>query len=149
MSGRITSKRVVGFIRNLADGDGLIKPERVVEAARPKASPIHDQFEWNNTAAAEKYRLLQASELIRVSVEIIDCGGGRDPIMVRAFTSLATERGEGGGYRATVQVLSNKQMREQMLADAIAELQAFEKRYEILRELAEVFAASRKLRKTA
>ena len=149
MSGRITSKKVVGFIRNLADDDGLIKPERVVEAARPKTSPIHDQFEWNNTEAAEKYRLLQASELIRVSVEIIDCGGNRDPVVVRAFTSLTTERGESGGYRATVQVLSNKQMREQMLADAIAELQAFERRYAILKELAEVFAASRKLRKTA
>ena len=149
MSGRITSKKVVGFIRNLADDDGLIKPERVVEAARPKTSPIHDQFEWNNTEAAEKYRLLQASELIRVSVEIIDCGGNRDPVVVRAFTSLTTERGENGGYRATVQVLSNKQMREQMLADAIAELQAFERRYAILKELAEVFAASRKLRKTA
>ena len=149
MSGRITSKKVVGFIRNLADDDGLIKPERVVEAARPKTSPIHDQFEWDNSAAAEKYRLLQASELIRVSVEIIDCGGNRDPVMVRAFTSLTTERGVSGGYRATVQVLSNKQMREQMLADAIAELQAFERRYAILKELAEVFAASRKLRKTA
>ena len=149
MSGRITSKKVVGFIRNLADDDGLIKPERVVEAARPKTSPIHDQFEWDNSAAAEKYRLLQASELIRVSVEIIDCGGNRDPVMVRAFTSLTTERGVSGGYRATVQVLSNKQMREQMLADAIAELQAFEKRYAILKELAGVFAASRKLRKTA
>ena len=34
-------------------------------------------------------------------------------------------------------------------ADAIAELQAFERRYAILKELAEVFAASRKLRKTA
>ena len=149
MSGRITSKKVVGFIRNLADDDGLIKPERVVEAARPKTSPIHDQFEWDNSAAAEKYRLLQASELIRVSVEIIDCGGNRDPVMVRAFTSLTTERGVSGGYRATVQVLSNKQMREQMLEDAIAELQAFEKRYAILKELVEVFAASRKLRKTA
>ena len=149
MSGRITSKNVVGFIRNLADDDGLIKPERVVEAARPKTSPIHDQFEWDNSAAAEKYRLLQASELIRVSVEIIDCGGNRDPVMVRAFTSLTTERGVSGGYRATVQVLSNKQMREQMLADAIAELRAFERRYAILKELAEVFAASRKLRKTA
>ena len=149
MSGRITSKKVVGFIRNLADDDGLIKPERVVEAARPKTSPIHDQFEWDNSAAAEKYRLLQASELIRVSVEIIDCGGNRDPVMVRAFTSLTTERGVSGGYRATVQVLSNKQMREQMLADAIAELLAFERRYAILKELAEVFAASRKLRKTA
>ena len=132
-----------------SDGDGLIKPERVVEAARPKTSPIHDQFEWDNSAAAEKYRLLQASELIRVSVEIIDCGGNRDPVMVRAFTSLTTERGVSGGYRATVQVLSNKQMREQMLADAIAELRAFERRYAILKELAEVFAASRKLRKTA
>ena len=149
MSGRITSKSVVGFIRNLADDDGLIKPDRVVEAARPKDSPIHDQFEWNNSAAAEKYRLIQASELIRVSVEIIDCGEDRDPVMVRAFTSLTTERGESGGYRATVQVLSNKQMREQMLEDAITELQAFEKRYAILKELAEVFAASRKLRKSA
>lgn len=147
MSGHISNPEIVGFLKRLADRDGLLTPERVVEAAKPVSSPIHDQFEWNDTEAASKYRLLQASELIRVSVEIIDCGKDREAISVRSFTSLSTERGEG--YRPTVQILSDKRLREQLLSDALAELQAFERKYSILKELADIFAASRKLRISA
>lgn len=150
MSGYIRNEEIVGFIKRLADRDGLILPERVVEAARPKTSPIHDQFEWDDSIAAQKYRLIQASDLIRVSVEVIDCGGNRDPVMVRAFTSLTTDRGgEAGSYRATVSVLSDAEMRKQMLSDALAELAAFERKYAMLKELADVFSAYRRARKSA
>ncbi len=151
MSGRISNVEIVGFLKELADrNNGILSPEAVVKAARPAASPIHDQFEWNNTEAARRYRLIQAGELIRVSVEVIAPSGCKDAYMVRAFTSLTTDRKHGAGsYRATVAVLSSSELRKQMLADALAEMEAFEKKYDSLKELAELFAVSRRLRKTA
>lgn len=150
MSGRISNEEIVGFLKALAESrGGALSPEDVVRAAKPASSPIHDQFEWDDSEAARRYRLQQAGELLRVSVEVIEAGG-RDTFMVRAFTSLSTDRDKGGtSYRATVSVLTDKEMRAQMLVDALAELRAFERKYATLKELASVFAAIRKARRTA
>jgi hypothetical protein len=42
-----------------------VTPGLVVLEATPKDSPIHDKFEWDNTAAAHEHRLSQARRLIR------------------------------------------------------------------------------------
>lgn len=50
---------------------GNLTPDAVLEDARSKKSPLHDQFEWNDGEAAHKYRLDQARTLIRsVRVEV-------------------------------------------------------------------------------
>lgn len=54
-----------------AKAGGVLRPDDVVKDARSKSSPLHDEFEWSDSAAAEKFRLSQARELIRsVTVEI-------------------------------------------------------------------------------
>lgn len=45
--------------------DGEIDAVRVVEAAAESSSPLHPLFEWDDTRAAKKYRLLTARMLIR------------------------------------------------------------------------------------
>jgi hypothetical protein len=61
--------------------------------------------------------------------------------------SLSPDRDEeGGGYREIIAVLSDKGMRRQALEDALSELSAFEQKYAHLKELAEVFMASKKAR---
>ena len=53
-------------LKEIAKRDGgLLRPQAVVDAARPVSSPLHGAFCWNNTEAAQKYRLLQAQQLIR------------------------------------------------------------------------------------
>ena len=44
---------------------GLLRPAAVVEAARDESSPLHGAFCWDDTKAAELYRLDQAQRLIR------------------------------------------------------------------------------------
>ena len=51
---------------------GRITAHAVLDAARPESSPIHDCFDWNDSEAAEKWRLEQARELIRrVKIELV------------------------------------------------------------------------------
>jgi sugar-specific transcriptional regulator TrmB len=45
---------------------GRLTPSNVVADAKPKASPMHDQFEWHNGKAAELHRLWQARNLIKI-----------------------------------------------------------------------------------
>jgi hypothetical protein len=50
---------------------GRVTPDAVLADAQNAKSPLHDQFEWDDTVAARQYRLQQARELIRsVKVEI-------------------------------------------------------------------------------
>jgi hypothetical protein len=118
------TNKVITELKRIANKNGgLLQPETVVESARPASSPLHSRFEWDNTVAGQQYRIWQARQLIRVSVEIII------PSMEKptdVFVSLSTDREkESGGYRIMVDVLTDKQMRQQMLADALAELEIF------------------------
>lgn len=50
---------------------GTLTPELVVEEARPEGSPLHDQFTWDDAAAAHEHRLYEARALIRsIRVEV-------------------------------------------------------------------------------
>lgn len=118
---------------------GHVTPRHVVEAARPAASPLHSQFEWDDNEAAEKYRLWQARKLLlRVCVEV---QMGEERRVVRAFANLTNERKAGLGYSPMVTVLSDDGRRSQLMADALAEMKRFQAKYANLRELTKVFAA--------
>jgi hypothetical protein len=121
-----------------AENDGKLKAEDVVEAAKPEDSPLHDRFDWDNSTAGHKYRLMQARQLIRVVVEYTDVGASKKA--VRVFQSLSTDRRHGGGYRTTVDVLSISEHREQLLEDAINDMRSFQARYSNIQELALVRA---------
>lgn len=120
---------------------GVLQPEDVVSAARDKKSPLHSRFEWDDNEAARNYRIWQARQLIRVCVEQLP--GIKAPSEV--FVSLSPDRYSQGGYRVVTDVLSDKQMREVMLEDALAELEIFRLKYRRLTELVEVFSAIKKV----
>jgi len=54
------------FVRSLADENGRIDPQDVIEAARPDDSIIHDRFTWNKDEAAAAHWRDQACQLIRL-----------------------------------------------------------------------------------
>ena len=66
-------------------------PEALLTAARSKSSPLHSQFEWDDSRAAQQYRLVQARVMINsLNVEVIQ--GNKKPIEITAFV-----RKSGGG----------------------------------------------------
>ena len=138
------NKVVLELKRIARDNGGFLQPETVVAEARPASSPLHSRFEWDNTAAGQQYRIWQARQLIRVTVELL--AGTKQ--VTEVFVSLPPARArESGGYRIMADVLSDADMRSQMLADALAELELFREKYRRLKELASVFAAIKRVRK--
>lgn len=129
-------------------GGGILKAEQVVSAAADLHSPLHNYFEWDDTEAAAQWRLQQARTLIRNVVVIIP----NHPKPVTAYVSMRDDRTqEGGGYRTLLDVMSNKDMREKFVAEALDDLNHWQTRYSHLKELEPVFeaikAASRRVRK--
>ena len=115
---------------------GLLRASDIVEEARPVKNPLHSAFEWNDTEAAERYRIWQARQLIAVSVEYLENVRTEEP--VRVFASLKSDR-KNGGYRAVADLLSDDEMREQLLQDALEDMIFFRRKYRQLEELSAVF----------
>jgi hypothetical protein len=58
-------------LERIRKAKGLLTPEAVIEEAKKKSSPLHEEFEWNDSLAAERYRLVQARTLIRAITVIV------------------------------------------------------------------------------
>jgi|ERR1017187_9523967 hypothetical protein len=130
-------KSVIKALRAIPLHNGKLMPEDVVNAARPKTSPLHSHFQWDDTAAAKAFRLWQARQLIRVTVEYLEEAQEK----VEVFVSLSSDRKTGGGYRTTVEVLSDEEMRAELLESARKDMLLFKRKYRQLTELAKVFEA--------
>ena len=143
---------------------GLISPRKVVDFARDPGSALHKRFEWDDSKAAEDYRLWQARKVIRLELVIIgkdeqgqtviisgvesedDGAGGQE---VRAYVSLTSDRAgdDSGGYRSLVDVLSDESYRDQMLESAKTDMIIFKRKYQVLSQLSKVFAEMDKILK--
>ena len=120
---------------------GRLDPKRVVTWARAhRSSGLHSCFVWNNTKAAEQYRLWQARELI-VSVEAVYEDGQKRQVYVSPMVSRGT-----GGYHRLVNVVGEDELRDQFLLEALKELERVCAKYEDLTELSGVRVAVRLVR---
>jgi len=141
MATKVRNRKVIETLKGISyKNNGLLLPEIVVDEARPNSSPLHNYFTWDDSEAAEKYRLVEARELIAVCVEYL---GEENKTEERVFCSLSSDRAKKGGYRVLVDVLKNVSKRQQLLDDALFEMNIFRKRFQRVRELVRVFSAMR------
>lgn len=120
--------------------DGMLHAGQVVDWARDNpASALHGAFEWNDTRAANEYRLEQARGLIRLHIVVDDDGP--------TFVSLSFDRTRGGGYRTVADVVKSRDLSEILLRDALAELERVQKRYARVEALTAVWRAVGQVRR--
>jgi len=123
--------------------DGMILAHAVVEAARPVTSPLHVHFQWDNDKAAEEYRLYQARKLVQVVIYERAPGD-----LTRSFVSVVVEHKVKGqpsemvrAYVDVGKVLDDPRLREQMLQQAIDEVERWSHKYHHFPELRELVRA--------
>lgn len=127
-------------IERIKSRSGAFSAKQVVAAARAKGSPIHGLFEWDNRKAAEKYREIQARDMIRCLVYVSGDGDGETEI------PAAVSFGPGDGYVGAREVLSSADLRARLIRQALAEADSWRGRYIHLKELGAVFAAIDKIK---
>ena len=110
----VTRLEVLERLKN--QNNGVIPPEKLVHEAVAVDHPFHNDFTWDDDAAAHRWRIHQARNILRVYVTMI--GSGEDAKSSRVFVSLSTDRNNGGGYRAMVDVLNDDAMYATLLSDA-------------------------------
>jgi hypothetical protein len=122
-----------------ADHGGRLLPGHVVEAAAAPSSPLHGHFEWDDTEAAHKYRLTQATYLCRaVQVVITDSSRPQEPIEVRAFFNVTAGEDEPPSYVNVRYAMSRAELRQQVIDEALAQAEGWRERYGRYKELAEI-----------
>lgn len=146
-----TKMTVSDAIREIVETHGHVTPQLVVEAAKPKDSPLHDKFEWNNSTAAEKFRLVQAAALIRRIKVTIEAQPQRT-INVRAFVNVdklisPTDNDDeievvaSSVYVTVQEALTSTKYRAQLLTDCARDIAAFRSKYAALEEAAGILSA--------
>ncbi len=112
---------------------GKLEPADIVNESREEDAPLHDCFEWDDVAAAEKYRENQAREIIRAVV--IKDNGHEEMNDIRAFVRVEST------YQPMEVVVKSEDKMQELLHSAMRELSAFRKKYSRLSELQPVFSA--------
>lgn len=123
---------------------GELTPQIVVDEARPSGAPLHDRFEWDDTIAGEKYRLVQASQLIRTVRVEYTTPHSQEKKFIRAFSSLheSSENGDQLGYAPTEQILENPITRKLLLRNMERDIAVLKRKYGHLVEFAEMMQAA-------
>lgn len=108
---------------------GILKVDDVLEEAKNVNSVLHQYFEWDDSEAAEHYRRQQARALIqRCRIQLVET----EPVKIRAFVSLPTDREQGGGYRLTTEVMGDEYLKDEMLRDIRMTIQRWTKKLNLL-----------------
>lgn len=114
------------------EAQGNLNAAALVEASKAEDAPLHDMFEWDDTVAAQKYREVQAREIIRSITVVTE----DRPLSYRQFSSVGNSV-----YVSTTSALSRDETRKIVLSTAMRELEAFRRKYQTLSELLGLFSA--------
>lgn len=110
---------------------GRLTPESVVDESRPDDAPLHPAFEWNDSVAGERYRHIQARDLIK-TVEVIQ--PAKDgPRPEPAYVNVSRKAAE---YQPMVQAVKSPQMFQSAFMQACERLAAAERAMENLQQVA-------------
>ena len=115
-------------------GFGEFTPMEVLEKAKDETTELHKCFEWNDSIAAEKYRLEQAKNIIRMLVYEKET---KEQAVVRYYAKTETKH----VYKPTKQFLVQEDEYQGLLRRALAELESFKNKYHTLTELEGIFEA--------
>ena len=124
----------------LEEQNGSLNAVDVLDSAKAESSPLHSLFEWDDTVAANKYRLSQANYYIRTLIRV-EVKEGEQPTSFRAYVNVNTNPQSAGVFENTPKALSLEETRRIVLNNALKELVNFQKKYNTLTELSAVFQA--------
>lgn len=87
----LSARAVFVELERIRMNRGGLRPNEVVDEARPDTAPLHPAFEWNDQVAAEEWRTHTARRLIR-QVHVINEVSESEPVYVNVKSE--TERRE-------------------------------------------------------
>lgn len=110
-------------------------PEQIVEKATDESTELHKCFEWDDSAAAHKYRLSQAQGIVRCLVLVNEKVEDKELPQTRAIVSTNIRENTYEPVKITIR---NVDSYERLKAEALRELEAFKKKYAVIEEIGDI-----------
>jgi hypothetical protein len=110
-------------------------PEQIVEKATDESTELHKCFEWDDSAAAHKYRLSQAQGIVRCLVLVNEKVEDKELPKVRAIVSTNMRENTYEPVKITIRKVDSY---ERLKAEALRELEAFRKKYAVIEEIGDI-----------
>lgn len=129
-----------GAVCEQLEAAGNLSAKSLLDASRPEDAPLHSEFEWNDSIAAEKFREGQARCIIRHLVVRLDA---KPDEPVRGFFQITQQEPR---YTNVNAILTQRDLRTELIQQALEEMAAFQRKYGTLTELAMIFEATAKVR---
>lgn len=133
---KVDANVVGAVVEQIEDKNGSVTKENFLEFSRPKKSPTHCLFEWDDSIAAEKYRLNQSKSII-THLRITYVNNSNEESKVTAYVKT-TPKGEKTQYKSIMIALANDESREVVLDRIKRELDSFIERNKHIEELADI-----------
>lgn len=122
-------------------GKESITARELLDASRSADAPLHSCFEWDDSVAAEKFRIEQARHIIG-GIEVTIIKDDKPSTTTRLFVNVqpVTPKHKGE-FVAIDAAISNPTYRQQILRNALLELRSFQNKYRSYEELTGVSKA--------
>jgi len=137
-----TPASIAGEVCEKLEASGGLTPGRLVEESRPEDAPLHNEFEWDDSVAAEKYREAQAGHIIRCIVAVKEANDP-EPTQVRAFFPVTKE--SPNTYVHISKIVSDEYRMNNLLEQAKSEMRSFVRKYSALEKLRPVIQEMEKV----
>ena len=111
--------------------------QQIVDKARSEETELHKCFTWDDTAAAEKYRLYEARCMLSALVIVRDDAPKTETDVplpeIRVFHKI--DRNPNTGYKPLEVIVKHEDEYKALLAQAMREMTSFVQKYKSLSEL--------------
>ena len=130
---KVGNAEIEKVVKELQERDGVCSPQAFVEEARKEDSHIHGLFDWDDSTAAEKWRVHQARTII-----------GRVRVLLNkqetpAFVHVIITQDDGTqheGYAGIEMAMNDAELRGQVFAEAQNGLKGWQSRLAAFTEAA-------------
>lgn len=123
---------VAGRVCESLEKQGRLSAAELLETAKDERSPIHVEFEWNDTKAAQGFRLQQARMIINtLTIQI----SSKEKQPVRAFFNIIQQEPT---YTSIQTIINDSDSYQLLLKQAYKELTEFKNKYKQLTELGKI-----------
>lgn len=125
------------LFEQLSQTEAGLTAETLLNANKPKNAPLHNDYEWNNQKAANQWRLHQSRHFMDSLTVVMVNYETSEELQTRAV-HITTEPHK---YEPITTIIQSESKYECLLSNAFSELQAFQRKYNMLKELTPVFQA--------
>ena len=128
------AQKVGAELETLNEDQQGLTPAAILDKARDPDTELHKCFEWDDTEAAEQYRLVQARFLVRnLVITKEDRDEVRIELQIRAYESVKVEN--HNRYVPTIQALNDPDTRREIIHTLMNDISELQRKLQLYKDI--------------